>query len=107
MVHFTGNIWSSQGAKYVYLSLTGHWQEMEASGVRQYAKAGQRWALLNVAAMKGSHTAHNIQEALKDMLQQWNLATERQGLFVTDKGTNMVAAPQAWKVEGAQPTLSS
>ena len=42
--------------------------------------------------MEGSHTAHNIQEALRDMLKQWSLATERLGLFAPDNGTHMVAA---------------
>ncbi|KAJ7305067.1 hypothetical protein JRQ81_010873 [Phrynocephalus forsythii] len=34
-------------------------------------------ALLNRAMMEGSHTAHNRQEALMDMMQQHNLATEK------------------------------
>ena len=50
-----------------------------------------------VAVMEGSHTAHNIQEALRDM--QWNLAVESQGLFVANNSPNMVAAPPAGKMK--------
>ena len=57
----------------------------------------------------GQYTVQNIQEALRHMLQQWSLATERQGLFVTDNGENMVATLQAGKMKEVQcmaPTIN-
>ena len=83
VVHLTSDLQSNQGAKHAYLFLAGHWWEVEASDIEQHARAGYRWTWLNVAVMEGSRPAHKSPGALREMLQPWSLATERQGLFVT------------------------
>ena len=45
-----------------------------------------------------SHVVLNVQEALMEMLHQWSLATERQGLFFTGNEAIMVVAVQAGKM---------
>lgn len=70
-----------------------------SGGIRDGAAHKGRWALLNVNVMDGSHTAHNIQETLRDMLQHGGLAIERQDLVGTDHGGNLVAALQAVKMK--------
>ena len=82
--HFasTTDMWSSVGSK-PYVSYTVHFIDKE-------------WQLRSLALsmhfLPEDHTAPIISEALKEILQEWNLDSQKQVSLTTDSGANIVAA---------------
>ena len=105
MVHYTSDIWSSEGGAHAYLSLTAHWWAapgQEATSTSGNEKEGYCWALLHVQVMDQSHTAVEIMKAINRMTARW-LASAPQltrGFMVMEGGANMVKVVREGGFEG-------
>ena len=76
---FTTDCWS--GTTESMISLTGHFISEDWA---------RKQVVLNVKPMTGSHTATYIQETFLNMLEDWDIATDRVVLVLRDGGANMV-----------------
>uniref|UniRef100_A0A8C5PR12 BED-type domain-containing protein n=1 Tax=Leptobrachium leishanense TaxID=445787 RepID=A0A8C5PR12_9ANUR len=112
-VHFTTDLWTAPSGQHAFLSLTAHWWQPTmpgsggTSGGSQCFSAfktgsgsvghqGYRSLLLHTEVMDEKHTAENILQAIKQMVENW-LGEQADtnvhvGFVVSDGAANMVKA---------------
>ena len=82
------DIWSGKGMTQSFLGITAHF----------FTKSDHRWcvATLAVRALPSPHTAHCIEELVRNVLQEWDIPIGKISGILTDNGSNMIAAFKEW-----------
>ena len=80
----TIDIWTAQHSTRSYISLTVHC----ATSLWELAS----YCLLTTKELPGEHTATNISTAIQEMLNDWNIETEKVVAVVTDNAKNVANA---------------
>lgn len=78
------DVWTTKGMSNSYLALTVHF----------YSHAARRLMnlLLAIKPITGRHSAATIKAMSENLLAEWNLTNENVFRYVTDNGSNMIAA---------------
>ena len=87
-VSLTVDIWSKKGMTASYLGVTAHF----------FPRSDHRRRNVTIAVRRlpFPHTAERVEELVEEVMDEWQLSTDKVNAILTDNGSNMVAAFREW-----------
>ena len=95
-VSFTTDIWTEDTTKHSFISLSAHWLDSEFVQ-RDYCLEGMHFPV--------AHTGENISGIMTNMLEDWQIDSDRWGVVVRDGASNAVKGSRLMNISSIHCTI--